>query len=117
MEAQLVELNVTDMHCNNCALSIHKLLEKQGLKDISVDFASEEVKFTNQNDASLPGIIKGIEQLGFKVVDDPTLHEPKFYEKIENKFIFCALFTLPLLLHMILPWHFLHNATVQLILC
>jgi Cu+-exporting ATPase len=33
MAEQLVELNVTGMHCNNCAMSIHKLLEKKGLHE------------------------------------------------------------------------------------
>lgn len=117
MAEQLVELNVTGMHCNNCALSIHKLLEKKGLNNILVDFAGEEVKFSNDGIIQLPEIIKGIEQLGFKVVDDPALHEPKFYEKVENKFIFCAIFTAPLLLHMIFPWHVLHMPMVQLLLC
>ena len=117
MTEQLIELNVTGMHCNNCALSIHKLLEKKGLHDILVDFASEEVKFSTKDEAVLPGVIKDIEGLGFKVVDDPALHVPKFYEKIENKFIFCAAFTAPLLLHMILPWHFLHMPYLQLLLC
>lgn len=117
MTEQLIELNVTGMHCNNCALSIHKLLEKKGLNDILVDFASEEVKFSTANDAVLPAVIRDIESLGFKVVDDPALHTVKFYEKVENKFIFCALFTAPLLLHMVLPWHFLHLPGVQLLLC
>jgi Cu+-exporting ATPase len=117
MAEQLVELNVTGMHCNNCALSIHKLLEKKGLGNILVDFAGEEVKFSNDNNSQLPDIIKGIEQLGFKVVDDPLLHAPKFYEKVENKFIFCAIFTAPLLLHMVFPWHMLHMPMVQLLLC
>ncbi|MCC8426100.1 cation-translocating P-type ATPase [Mucilaginibacter sp. UR6-11] len=117
MAEQLVELNVTGMHCNNCALSIHKLLEKKGLGNILVDFAGEEVKFSNDNNAQLPEIIKSIEQLGFKVVDDPLTHMPKFYEKVENKFIFCAIFTAPLLLHMVFPWHVLHMPMVQLLLC
>jgi Cu+-exporting ATPase len=117
MTEQLVELNVTGMHCNNCALSIHRLLEKKGLGNILVDFAGEEVKFSNHNNTQLPEIIKGIEQLGFKVVDDPALHIPKFYEKVENKFIFCAIFTAPLLLHMVFPWHVLHMPMVQLLLC
>src|SRR3978361_1628872 len=98
MAEQLIELNVTGMHCNNCALSIHRLLEKKGLHDILVDFAGEEVKFSTADDTVLPGVIKDIEDLGFKVVDDIALHSPKFYEKIENKFIFCAVFTAPLLL-------------------
>jgi Cu+-exporting ATPase len=46
----------------------------------------------------------------------PT-HQTSFYDKVENKFIFCALFTAPLLLHMLFPWHFLHNPIVQLLLC
>jgi Cu+-exporting ATPase len=117
MAEQLIELNVTGMHCNNCALSIHKLLEKKGLRNILVDFASEEVKFSTNDNTKLPEIKKGIENLGFKVIDDIAHHQPAFYEKVENKFIFCALFTAPLLLHMILPWHFLHQPTVQLILC
>jgi Cu+-exporting ATPase len=117
MTEQLVELNVTGMHCNNCALSIHKLLEKKGLNNILVDFAGEEVKFSNDTETQLPEIIKSIEQLGFKVVDNPALHEAKFYEKVENKFLFCAIFTAPLLLHMVLPWHVLHMPLVQLLLC
>jgi Cu+-exporting ATPase len=117
MAEQLVELNVTGMHCNNCAISVHNLLEKKGLQNILVDFAGEEVKFSIDNEEKVPGIIKDIEQLGYKVIDDPALHQPKFYDKIENKFIFCAIFTAPLLLHMILPWHFLQIPLVQLILC
>jgi Cu+-exporting ATPase len=117
MADQLIELNVTGMHCNNCAMSIHKLLEKKGLQNIFVDFASEEVKFSTNDDAKLPEVIKGIENLGFKVIDDIGQHSPPFYERVENKFIFCAIFTAPLLMHMLLPWHFLHQPLVQLILC
>ena len=98
-------------------MSIHKLLEKKGLQNILVDFAGEEVKFSNAAAGALPGIIKDIEGLGFKVVDDPALAITPFYEKVENKFIFCAILTAPLLLHMVLPWHFLHEPIVQLLIC
>src|ERR1700733_12018733 len=117
MAEQLVELNVTGMHCNNCAISIHKLLEKKGLKDILVDFAGEEVKFSGSEPSDLPAIIKDIEGLGYKVVDDPALEVTPFYEKVENKFLFCAILTVPLLLPMVLPWHFLENPILQLLLC
>jgi Cu+-exporting ATPase len=117
MAEQLTELNVQGMHCNNCAMSVHKLLEKKGLQNILVDFAGDEVKFSNSNPASLPEIIKDIEGLGYKVVDDPALEVTPFYEKVENKFIFCAILTAPLLLHMVLPWHFLQEPVVQLLLC
>ena len=117
MAEQLVELNVTGMHCNNCAMSIHKLLEKKGLQNVLVSFASEEVKFSTGDETVVAGIIKDIEKLGFHVVDDVATHETRFYDKVENKFIFCAVFTTPLLLHMFLPWHLLHSPIVQLMLC
>jgi Cu+-exporting ATPase len=117
MAGQLIELNVTGMHCNNCALSVHKLLEKKGFHDITVDFASEEVKFTTDNDDAIKDAIKSIEGLGYKVVEDASTHKENFYDKIENKLIFCAIFTVPLLSAMLIPWDFLHDPTVQLILC
>ncbi|PWK79623.1 Cu+-exporting ATPase [Mucilaginibacter oryzae] len=117
MAEQLIELNVTGMHCNNCAMSVHKFLEKKGLHNILVDFAGEEVKFSTDNESQLPEVIKGIENLGFKVVEDISNHSVPFYERVENKLIFCAIFTAPLLLHMVLPWHFLHHSVVQLLLC
>jgi Cu+-exporting ATPase len=95
MAEQLVELNVTGMHCNNCAMSIHKLLEKKGLQNVLVSFASEEVKFSTADQSLLPGIISDIENLGFHVVDDIDTHKTPFYDKVENKFIFCALFYRP----------------------
>ena len=117
MAEQLVELNVTGMHCNNCAISVHKLLEKKGFHDISVDFASEEVKFSTDSDISIQDAIKSIEGLGYRVIEDAALHQERFYEKIENKLIFCTLFTLPLLVSMLLPWHFLSDPWMQFLLC
>jgi len=117
MAEQLIELNVTGMHCNNCAISVHRLLEKKGFHDIFVDFASEEVKFITEDTNTIDDAIKSIEGLGYKVVEDLATHQEKFYDKIENKLIFCAIFTIPLLSAMILPWEFLHLPYVQLALC
>src|ERR1700748_2273184 len=103
MAEPLVELSVTGMHCNNCAISVHKLLEKKGFHDILVDFASEEVKFSADDQALVQDAIKSIEGLGYKVAEDASLHQEKFYEKIEIKLIFCAIFTIPLLSAMVLP--------------
>jgi Cu+-exporting ATPase len=114
---ELVELQVSGMHCNNCALSVHKLLEKKGLHDIYVDFANDEVKFKTDDPTSTPLIIKDIEGLGYKVSKDSIPIEEKAYEKIENKFYFSLLFTIPLFSHMFLPFHWLHNPYVQLALC
>jgi Cu+-exporting ATPase len=114
---ELIELQVSGMHCNNCAMSVHKLLEKKGLQDIYVDFANDEVKFKTSKPLEAHLIIKDIEGLGFKVSEESIPIEEKFYEKVENKFYFSLIFTLPLFSHMFLPFHFLHNPIVQLSLC
>ena len=114
---ELIELQVSGMHCNNCAMSIYKLLEKKGLHDIYVDFANDEVKFKSSKHIENSLIIKDIEGLGFKVSEESVSIEEKFNEKIENKFYFSLIFTIPLFSHMFLPFHFLHNPIVQLILC
>ena len=98
-------------------MSVHKLLEKKGFQNILVDFASEEVKFSADGEDKVKDAIKSIEGLGYKVVEDLNQTQERFYEKIENKLIFCAIFTVPLLSAMIIPWHFLHIPIVQLILC
>src|SRR5690606_19151650 len=114
---ELVELNVTGMHCNNCALSVHRMLEKKGLQDVYVDFANEEVKFSGAEEKSMPSIIKDIENLGFKVYESEDVPVEKFYNKIDNRFYFSLFFALPLFSHMFLPFHWLHNPYVQLTLC
>ena len=114
---ELIELQVSGMHCNNCALSVHKLLEKKGLKEIYVDFANDEVKFKTNKPSETPLIISDIEGLGYKVSEESIPIQEKFYEKIENKFYFSLIFTIPLFSHMFLPFHWLHNPLVQLGLC
>ncbi len=114
---ELIELQVSGMHCNNCALSVHKLLEKKGLQDIYVDFANDEVKFKTNKPSDTPLIIKDIEGLGYKVSEESIPIQEKFYEKVENKFYFSLIFTIPLFSHMFLPFHWLHNPLVQLGLC
>ncbi len=114
---ELIELQVSGMHCNNCALSVHKLLEKKGLQDIYVDFANDEVKFKTNKPSQTPLIIKDIEGLGYKVSAESIPIQEKFYEKLENKFYFSLIFTIPLFSHMFLPFHWLHSPMVQLTLC
>ena len=117
VQEKLIELNVTGMHCSNCALSVHKLLEKKGLKDVYVDFANSEVKFRSPDNTLVPGLIKDIEGLGYKVQASDGVMPESIFEKVENKFLFCLIFTVPLFLHMFLPFHVLHDPDIQLILC
>ncbi|MCI4670640.1 MAG: cadmium-translocating P-type ATPase, partial [Bacteroidia bacterium] len=114
-ELEAVELKVSGMTCTNCALGVEKYLEKEGLASVYVDFASGEVNFLTPNTEGLPKWIKGIESLGFEVEKDGE-EEKTGLGKVEKYFWFSLIFTIPLLLHMFVPWHFLHNPIVQLCL-
>ncbi|MDM1293222.1 cadmium-translocating P-type ATPase [Sphingobacterium sp. N143] len=110
------ELNVTGMHCTNCAISIHKYLENSGAKEIYVDFSSDEVKFSDIPSDRIPQVVKGIESLGYKVITDSS-NKSNFWNSIELKFFFCLLFTVPLWCHMFIDLPLLHDPYFQLALC
>ena len=40
-----VQWKVEGMDCTTCALNIHKYLEKQGMKNVKVNFATGDVIF------------------------------------------------------------------------
>ncbi len=119
-----IKLQVEGMTCTNCALGISRFLEKQGLENVSVNFATSEVRFKKSETVKMPDIEAGIERLGFQVVKPPTVDEhghshsnsPAKGFTLERKLMFCAVFTIPLLLHMF--WHHpvLMNPWVQLAL-
>lgn len=101
------------MTCTNCALGIERYLKKEGLAGVNVDFSSEEVVFDLVEEKQLPRIIKGIEKLGYEVLAEDEEHTGGM-SKIERYFYFSLIFTIPLLLHMFVPWHLLHNPWFQL---
>lgn len=107
---QKIELIVQGMTCTNCALSVKKTLEKQGADNISVDFASGETVFYTQTNSNKEVFINSIEKAGYSVVKNNT--KPAFFT-LERKFIFCLIFTLPLLLHMFVHWHLFHHPIFQ----
>ena len=114
---QPVELKIEGMTCTNCALGVQKYLQKQGLENASVNFANAEATFLPNPDIPLQKIVKGIEQLGYQVVQTNQPAPPGTFFTIEKKFLISLLFTLPLLLHMVVDWHWLHNPIFQLLLC
>ena len=98
-----VNWKVEGMSCTNCALTIQKYLEQQGMSDVKVNFIGGEVSFDNT--AHKDGIVleKGISSLGYKVANgqlDQSGHQPFFRNHLQ-RFLFCLVFTLPLLLHML----------------
>ena len=117
-QSHTIELNVAGMHCSNCALSVHQLLEKKGMSDIYVNFVTEEVRFTTTDTNKVDALKKEISRLGYQVSSSgEEVEQEKFYQRIENKFLFSLIFTIPLFIHMFLSWHILHLPWVQFSLC
>ncbi|MDX5320088.1 MAG: cation-translocating P-type ATPase, partial [Bacteroidota bacterium] len=115
---ELTELEVEGMTCTNCALSVEKYLRKIGGDDISVNFATKEVRFKNTANKSLEELKEGISQLGYTVIGELEKQKPKpKWSPLEKKLMVSAAFTFPLLLHMFLPFvPLLQNPVFQLIL-
>jgi len=113
------------MTCSNCALSVNKVLQKQGMEQISVNPISGEVIFaTALANGNVKKAKKNIELLGYKVKADNTEETQKpakrFLGTLMQKFWFCLPFTLLLMadhIGMTFNLHFLHNPLFQLLLC
>jgi Cu+-exporting ATPase len=119
-----VNWKVEGMTCSNCALTIHKYLEKEGMADVKVSLASGDVSFgLNGGNTPSQQIAKGIESLGYTVHDEEgaiTPSKKKFLSNHKQRFLFCLLFTAPLMLHMLDKWvhiHWLMDPWIQLALC
>lgn len=105
------------MNCANCALTISKYLEKKGVDDVVISFATEELSFSVPAAADATPILEGIDHLGYQVIlPGSNRADVPFRKTLTFKFLFCLVFTLPLLLHMWVNWHWLHNPWVQLAL-
>jgi Cu+-exporting ATPase len=120
-----ISWKVEGMTCSNCALSVSKVLQKQGMQQVQVNPINGEVAFEiTEKEHGLDKAKKNIELLGYKVVADENtttaVSTKPFLATIKGKFLFCLPFTLVLMaghLGMTMGLHFLHNAYVQLALC
>lgn len=117
------------MDCNNCAMSIHRFLERKGLEDVLVNFQTREVRY--RPDDSLidaEAIRAGISKLGFTVVETQDGedhadhgHAHDHEDKARRRLIFCAALTAPLLIaHLLMAFGIevglMHNRWLQLAL-
>jgi Cu+-exporting ATPase len=118
-----VNWKVEGMTCSNCALSVNKALQKQGMEKISVNPISGDVVFeTPSLNGNVSKAKKNIELLGYTIKAENTENSAKPRKKFltthMQKFWFCLPFTSLLMLgHLGLGLHFLHNPLVQLALC
>lgn len=115
-----ITLHVEGMDCANCALGITKNLQKKGLEDVHVNFATGEATFTLNDKSRLPSIIDGIHDIGYTVIDAKTKEENEGkMSAIEKRFYFTLPFTIPLFFSHMLFSHdfFLNQPLVQLLIC
>lgn len=123
---------VEGMTCSNCALSVTKFLEKQGLQEVKVNPITGAVSFTHAQPLDETLIKKGINALGYKIATEEYPHDDRhghhhghtagsgFLDNNKKRFFFCVPFTLVLMLHMLhrwVPMHWLMNPWLQLALC
>lgn len=117
-----VDWKVDGMDCTNCALTITRYLQKEGQKEVKVNFIGGDVSFEFNGQPTKEKLAKGIEDLGYKVMGLQEHHATEkrktFFSNHLQRFLFCLPFTLVLMLHM-LPWHihFLMNPWIQLTIC
>lgn len=113
-----VQWKVEGMDCSSCALTIHKYLEKQGMKNVKVNAVSGDVSFEMNGDSITTKLAKGLDDLGYHVANEQQQAKPKkpFLSTHMQRFLFCLPFTLVLMLHMIpgIHFHWLMNPLVQL---
>jgi Cu+-exporting ATPase len=119
---ETVNWKVEGMSCSNCALTIGNYLKKEGLQNVKVNLIGGNVSFDTTADTSKTNIIKGIESLGYNVQtsENIAVNKRKFLSNHLQRFLFCLVFALPLMLHMFDKWihfHWLMNPWLQLILC
>ncbi|MBH2004191.1 MAG: cadmium-translocating P-type ATPase [Sphingobacteriia bacterium] len=115
-----VNWKVEGMSCTNCALTIDKYLQGKGLEDVRVNFIGGDVSFTLPEGITKTEIQKGIDGLGYHVKngDLAATGKKKLFKSHLERFLFCAVFTIPLMLHMIpgVHIHWLMNPYVQIAL-
>ena len=115
-----VVLNVEGMTCAHCAMTITKVLEKNGAEHPSVNFTTGEASFSLEDKNGLEKIVDGIQRAGYKVVSqsERESHEHGL-SSVEKKFLFTLPFTVVLFFsHMIFSHEFiLNNLFVQLSIC
>lgn len=110
---------VEGMTCGNCALTISKVLEKKGAKNISANAASGEVNFSIADDLDVNVVYDVIDDLGYHVVradEEGAVAEGHDHDHADHSsliLIICIVLTVPLLLHMFISWHVLHMPWVQ----
>ena len=113
-------LHIEGMDCANCATGITKSLQKSGMENVHVDFATGEAVFYTEDKSTLPSAIKDLQRLGYKIIDSRLKeNNDGKLSTIEKRFYVSLPFTILLFFsHMLLSHDFFLNKPLsQLLLC
>ncbi|RME54842.1 copper-translocating P-type ATPase [Candidatus Woesearchaeota archaeon] len=95
-----VDLKITGMHCQSCVTLIEKTLSKEkGIKNASVNFATERAKVVfDENQTNENTIVKSIENKGYNakiLTDKGFVNKKKEILELKKKVIISTIFALP----------------------
>ncbi|NDC38876.1 MAG: cadmium-translocating P-type ATPase, partial [Proteobacteria bacterium] len=107
------------MDCASCAIGIEQALRRIGLHDASVNYATRTAYISPSEVFTEQRIIDEIKRIGYlaHLPGAATRAEPAQRDtQLFIKMILSLLLSIPLMLHMVVPWHWLHTGWVQCIL-
>ncbi|MDU1442973.1 MAG: heavy metal translocating P-type ATPase [Clostridium cochlearium] len=96
--------NIEGMTCTACAKAVERSVRKlEGVKEASVNFASEKLKVIYVDDVvKISQIKEAVEKAGYKITEEGSIDTRKIKKEKEikalwNRFLYSAIFAIPLL--------------------
>ncbi|NSJ92790.1 copper ion binding protein, partial [Coprococcus sp. MSK.21.13] len=96
--------NIEGMTCTACAKAVERSVKKlEGVKEASVNFASEKLKVSYVDDVvKISQIKEAVEKAGYKITEEGSIDTRKIKKEKEikalwNRFLYSAIFAIPLL--------------------
>jgi P-type Cu+ transporter len=116
------DLPIEGMTCASCVARVEKIIGKfDGVKNISVNLATERVNFETENDnVNIQEIVNEVHEYGYelKIENASTKSETNLgndekdehYEILNKEFLFSLVLTVPIFfISMLSEYHFFHN--------
>jgi Cu+-exporting ATPase len=110
-EVKTLSLPVEGMTCASCVARVEKTLRKEeGVKDVSVNLATEKVTLTfNEKETSLDKLASAVDDAGYHLalpknnevtednISEPDRNRQAAYKKLKNEFILSVIVTVPVM--------------------
>ena len=115
-----ITFKVDGMTCTGCAKKVETILLTNDCAQVSVSNVMGEASFTIKDVKKVKNIAKQLSNIGYnsQIKDNNNTSSIKKWNSLNLQLIICALFTTPLLFHMLVKEEsFLNNPLLQLCLC